>query len=81
MTTPWRACIAAMSVLEVILILHMTIQPWVLPKRKTLTIFMTTPWRAWTPHAPIKIMSMQFPAIVSLDDQILYYSIKISRMK
>jgi hypothetical protein len=26
-------------------------------------------------------MSMQFPAIVSLDDQIRYYSIKISRMK
>jgi hypothetical protein len=46
MTTPWRACIAAMSVLEAILILHMIIQPWVLPNGKTLTVFMTTPWRA-----------------------------------
>ena len=53
MTTPWRVCIAAMSVLEVILILHMIIQPWVLPKGKTLTVFMTTPWRAWTPRTPI----------------------------
>jgi hypothetical protein len=39
-------CIAAMSVLEVILTLHTIIQPWVLHKRKTLTIFMITPWRA-----------------------------------
>jgi hypothetical protein len=38
--------IAAMSVLEVILTLHTIIQPWVLPKRKTLTVVMTTPWRA-----------------------------------
>ena len=29
-----------------ILTLHTIIQPWVLPKGKTLTVFMTTPWRA-----------------------------------
>ena len=40
--------IAVMSGLEVILTLHTIIQPWVLPKGKTLTVFMTTPWRAWT---------------------------------
>ena len=33
-------------VLEVILTLHTIIQPQVLPKRKTLTVFMTTHWRA-----------------------------------
>jgi hypothetical protein len=32
--------------LEVILTLHTMIQLWVLPKGKTLTVFMTTPWGA-----------------------------------
>jgi hypothetical protein len=36
-------CMAVMSGLEVILTLHTMFQPWVLPKGKTLTVFMTTP--------------------------------------
>ena len=50
-----------MSILEIRLTLHMMIQPCVLSKGKTLTIFMTTSWKTWTPHAAGRWFSPDTP--------------------